>query len=106
MPTMSYRCVSPIKNSDIVKDSVYIVTCPTLQMVMKWIREKYNIEVVISIGLVGQEKRKMYYWTPVIYRENGLDYPVNYPDGSVDTPAETWEGAVSDCVNYILDNLI
>lgn len=101
-----FVCVSPIKNSDICEWSVYIVTCPTLQMVMKWIREKYNIEVVVSVGLVGQEKRKTYYWTPVICRENGLDYPVSYPDGSADTPAETWGDAVSECVEYILDNLI
>lgn len=87
------------------RTDVAIVLAPTYQEVMRWLRGK-GIEIIISIGLVGSERRKMYYWTVVECRERRLEYPIAYVDGSVDTPSETWESAVRDGIEYCLEKLI
>jgi len=84
---------------------VAIVLAPTYQEVMRWLRGK-GIEIIISVGLVGSERRKMYYWTVVECKEYGLKYPISYTDESVDTPAETWESAVRDGIEYCLEKLV
>lgn len=88
------------------RTDVAIVLAPTYQEVMRWLRGK-GIEIIISVGLVGIERRKMYYWTVVECKEHDrLEYLISYTDGSVDTPAETWESAVRDGIEYCLEKLI
>lgn len=88
------------------RTDVAIVLAPTYQEVMRWLRGK-GIEIIISVGLVGGERMKMYYWTVVECKEyDGLEYLISYTDGSVDTPAETWESAVGDGIEYCLEKLI
>lgn len=84
---------------------VAIVLAPTYQEVMRWLRGK-GIEIIISVGLEGAECKKTYYWTLVECKERRLEYPIAYVDGSVDTPAETWESAVRDGIEYFLEKLI
>mgnify|MGYP007122083565 CR=1 FL=1 len=84
---------------------VAIVLAPTYQEAMRWLRGK-GIEIIINIGLEGAECKKTYYWTVVECRERRLEYPITYVDGSVDTPAETWESAVRDGIEYCLEKLI
>lgn len=82
------------------RTDVAIVPAPTYQEVMRWLRGK-GIEIIISVGLEGAECKKTYYWTVVECEEyDGLKYLVRY---HVDTPAEMWEGAVRDGIEYCLE---
>ena len=83
------------------------IKCPTLQMAMKWLRETHGIEVIIDVCKVGEDHRTMYAWTPVVVKEDRLEYPVSQTDGTVFGGLFDGYGqAVEKGIEYCLENLI
>lgn len=94
-------------HGDYSKDRKGVVDAPTLQMAMKWLRELHNIEIVIDVCKYGEDKKTMYAWTPVVIKEDLLEYPVSQTDGSVfGGICETYSEAVENGIVYCLENLI
>ena len=85
-----------------VRQGMKIYQCPTLQMVMKWLREVYKI---IPIILTDENSQDSFYywfridtikegkWEDAIYRENEKAFP-------------TYEEACEAAIKYCLENLI
>jgi hypothetical protein len=80
---------------------------PTLQMTTKWLREVHNIVIVIDVCKYGEDNKTMYAWTPVVIRENCLEYPISQTDGSVfGGICEMYHEAVENGIIYCLRNLV
>lgn len=80
---------------------------PTLQLVLKWLRETHGIEVIVDVCKVGEDQRTMYAWTPVEVKEDRLEYPVSQTDGSVFGGLCNGYGqAMEKGIEYCLENLI
>ena len=75
--------------------SDYCYLAPTLQMAMKWLREKYNIDILIPIGGFT-EKGKVYFCS--VYKNL-----INYGDLK---ECSTYEQACEAAIKYCLENLI
>lgn len=82
--------------------------CPTLSETLRWLRETHNIDITITVGLVTIDgtKVKKYFWTPVLFRAGLLTYPMNFPDGSGEEMANTYEEACEAAIKYCLTNLV
>lgn len=72
-----------------------IVSAPTLQMAMKWLRKEYNIDILITIGGFI-EKGKVYFC--LVYKNL-----TNYGDLK---ECSTYEEACDAGIRYCLENLI
>ena len=82
-----------MSNSDCLSPTVM---APTLQMAMKWLREKYNIHI---------EPR--YFPTPNIYRYVIIHSPVTIENiDSHPQYFDTYEEACEAAIKYCLENLI
>ena len=83
------------------------VAQPTLQMAMKWLRETHGIEVIADVCKVGEDHRTMYAWTPVVVKEDRLEYPVSQTDGTVfGGLCDGYGQAVEKGIEYCLENLV
>lgn len=70
---------------------------PTLQMAMKWLRERHDIAINIGWGEIFEDK---FQWWSII---------LNYKNGSILRDSEyyaTYEETVEASINYCLENLI
>ena len=79
-----------------------IISAPTLQMAMKWLREKHNLvvnPVTTSVGVrdYGEWEADIY------YRDSGIDATVN-ACGHI--YGETYEKACDAGIRYCLEHLI
>lgn len=84
------------KIQDRVIDADDDITIPTLQMAMKWLREKYNIHI---------EPR--YFPTPNIYRYDIIRSKATFEN--IDSHPQyfnTYEQACEAAIKYCLENLI
>ena len=80
---------------------------PTLQLVLKWLRETHGIEVIVDVCKVGEDHRTMYAWTPVVVKEDRLEYPVSQTDGTVfGGLCDGYGQAVEKGIEYCLENLV
>ena len=80
---------------------------PSLYCAMKWLRELHSIENVIDVCKYGEDKKTMYAWTPVVIKEDLLEYPVSQTYGSVfGGICETYREAAENGIVYCLENLI
>ena len=83
------------------RDYKYDISCPTLQMAMKWLREVHNIHIQIWIL---EEKG---YWFDI---EKILDAQYKhkslYSTGLEEIYFETYEQAVEAAIKYCLEKLI
>ena len=73
------------------------ITIPTLQMVMKWLREVYNIAINIGWGEVFEDK---FQWWCII---------LNLKNGTILRESEyyaTYEETCESAIRYCLENLI
>ena len=79
---------------------------PTLQMAMKWLREKHNIHINLDIHWLYFANSKG--WMYVIERilENGVEYVDCKGDESDKTFYLTYEEACEAAIKYCLENLI
>ena len=89
-------------NENGTKDNYYI-SAPTVQLVMKWFREIFDINIQISFANTHWCKDG---WTCQVY-----DYHTNpeqpqkhYPNGTA--PFSTYELACKAAIKYCLENLI
>lgn len=76
----------------------YCISAPTLQMAMKWLREKYNYN--IEIDTIGQKSLNTLSWRSVIYNlENGMEcyYEDNF---------KSYEEACEVAIEYCIQDLI
>ena len=85
------------KNSDL-GDGYSI---PTLQMVMKWLREKYNLEIYPYHSNLN-EKHNSKWWFEIIKYPNTV---AEYECG-IDEEVDTYEEACEAAIKYCLENLI
>ncbi|MBR4624741.1 MAG: hypothetical protein IKO56_04300, partial [Alphaproteobacteria bacterium] len=77
------------------------------QMVMKYLRIFYKIEIIIDVCKYGKECKIMYSWTPVIIEKRSLGYPISQQDGSVFGGfCQTYEESVESGIKYCLENLV
>ena len=72
-----------------------VISCPTIQMAMKWLREIYGIDIVIEISDPSVNDRKYYC---VIWDKNNDSYILDLFD--------SYEDAVEAALKYCLKNLI
>lgn len=85
----------------------FMYAAPTLQMAMKWLRETHGIEVIADVCKVGEDHRTMYAWTPVVVKEDRLEYPVSQTDGTVfGGLCDGYGQAVEKGIEYCLENLV
>ncbi len=77
-------------------DEKYCIAMPTLQMVMKWMREVYNICISVDVKIGGGK-----YYVCISSTENGLSYGV-----LEDEVWDTFEEACEESIKYCLENLI
>ena len=75
-----------------------IVSAPTLQMAMKWLRKEHNIVCNIDI-----ESRNFYYYSIFIIRSR---IEAQYQLVSQKPYFETYEEAAEAAIKYCLENLI
>ena len=71
------------------------ISCPTHQMVMKWLREEYGISIEISA-------LNRYRWVYTIYRLFEERVAEVWNDGTY----VSYEDATDDALKYCLENLI
>ena len=75
--------------------------CPTHQMAMKWLREKYNIYISIQPDFPSDKDYKMYWcWSANILHENCITMK------GYQCYIETYEEACETAIKYSLENLI
>ena len=85
-----------IRNHDDWVNRVFVCTCPTLQMAMKWLREVHNICISVDVKIGGGK-----YYVCISSTENGLSYDV------LDFKVwDTFEEACEVAIKYCLENLI
>lgn len=78
------------------------ITIPTLQMVMKWLREVHKILITIIPQEVNVGIDRMCYG---IYRITEDSYIPLY-NGKVDNLVDSYEKVVEAAIKYVLENLI
>lgn len=76
-----------------------ITFAPTLQMAMKWLREKHDI--FIAINMIPDTIQKHYFFKPYVGRKI-YNFPLDY---SVEFYT-TYEEACEAAIKYCLENLI
>lgn len=72
-----------------------VISCPTIQMAMKWLREIHGIDIVIEISDPSVNDRKYYC---VIWDKNNDSHILDLFD--------SYEDAVEEAIKYCLENLI
>ena len=77
------------------------VSCPTLQMAMRWLREVYKIFIKINIVPYTTITMEQHYYFFTIYRERKPVY-----GHMIDYYYSTYEEAVEAALKYCLENLI
>lgn len=100
------NCFAPADVKDLPhkKDAIRI---PTLQMVMKWLREKYNYQIIVTPKygdveyMPGQWQEEFLGWKYTIIPFNG-NKSIMYPSVYSSTAESAYEAAIK----YCLENLI
>jgi len=76
-------------------------SCPTHQMAMRWLREKYNIYISIQPDFPSDKDYKMCWcWSANILHENCISLK------GYQCYIETYEKATETAIKYCLENLI
>ena len=75
------------------------IPAPTLQMAMKWLREKYSLEIYPYHDSL---KSPFKWWFEIIKYPNTVD---EYESGK-DEEFDTYEQAVEAAIKYCLENLV
>jgi len=88
----------------------YDYAAPTLQTVLKWLREIHHIEVAITYGIPFIDGKTVfrYFWYPVRVCGDHLEYPMDDPNTAefAEKMANTYEDACEKAIKWILENLI
>lgn len=96
-----YESASAFSNTDIITKNLRaaVCTCPTLQMVMKWLREVHHIYIQINLYLVPKG-----YGADIIHVDS-MD-TLAYVRKEDDSQYDTYEQAAEAAIKYYLENLI
>ena len=81
-------------NSDLTEDTT--CTCPTLQMTMKWLREKH---IFITLNIISFNLNDLPVWSFDIWRNNNHEYRSSDYFGSYEQACET---AIKYCLKHLL----
>lgn len=91
----------PTTNSDI-EEETNLIALPTLQMVMKWLREEKNIAIIpvpYSFTLNGEIAT----WVYSVYNGDKLEINSAF---FTEEPLDSYEEACETAIKYCLENLI
>ena len=88
------------KEDEYWNDNIDFFACPTLQMAMKWLRNKHDI--VCSVGLFTDLPETPPYWSFNILNQS----KANVMYEAFDIKCETYEEASEAAIKYCLENLI
>ncbi len=77
------------------------ISAPTLQMAMKWLREVYDLHIIVSPYKVGKEE-KAFHWCCEVYRSFNLLGCRKYVNETV----KSYEEGVEIAIKYCLEHLI
>lgn len=83
-------------NDEHIKD---VISAPTFQMAMKWLREVYNIDINIYVESISHKKR----YTVTVWKNIQEDGAINDAILGVFT---IYEEACEAAIKYCLENLI
>lgn len=86
-----------------VQNSSDRIKCPTCQMVLKWLREVYNLHIDIFIGIAEDDSYT--YWTYFITDLKG-NMIVNAYEEDIDFRGENYEQTIESAIENCLTNLI
>lgn len=77
----------------------FIISCPTLQIVMKWFRKKYNL-CIVSLPVVTDDNGEAgCLWNYMISKKLEISH-------NSENLYESPETALNDAIKYCLENLI
>ncbi len=96
----------PTTNSDIEDEKASLITLPTLQMAMKWLREVHDIHIELNWDK-GNQLYSFNIWKPGKYQPeiSSLDLWRIYKDDNY--PGEwNYEQTCEAAIKYCLENLI
>ena len=82
------------------------ISRPTLQMVMKWLREVHNIHINLDIHWLYFANTLGWMYTIIKILENGVDYIDSKGDENDKTFYSSYEEACEAAIKYCLENLI
>ena len=86
-------------NDGHIKD---VISAPTLQMAMKWLREKHNLFIFISTWLRHKDGTVQYYYEIRNLNDKDFETIADSTITEFDSPEKTCEAAIK----YSLQNLI
>jgi len=86
-------------NDGHIKD---VISAPTLQMAMKWLRNVHKIIPIVLTG--GYSQNPFYYWFRIDIIKEGKWKDAIYREDEKEFP--TYEQACEAAIKYCLDNLI
>lgn len=83
-----------------------IISAPTLQETIKWLRKVYHIEILITCGFPSIDGvcQFKYFWHVV--KVNLCDKRLEYPMDCLERVADTFESACDSAIEFCLTNLI
>ena len=81
----------------------FICYAPTIQMVMKWLREVHKIHISVDIGF-DVDNHQYYFFIPSVCRFSDKSGEYETPFGEKEF--NTYEEATEDVIVYCLENLI
>lgn len=87
----------PTTNSDLEDGGSNLIALPTLQMVMKWLRETYNIHIVLS-----PNKKMNNQYGSIIFVDKGGELHPQPTDFFHGTYEQACEAAITYCLTKLL----
>ena len=97
-----------MKNSD--DKYGMVISAPTYQMAMAWLREIYHLEINITFGFpfIDGKQQYKYFWSIVRVCDDHLEYPMDDLNSAYynEEMADSYEEAVESALKYTLENLI
>lgn len=91
------------ENRGVSEDDPNEILCPTLQMVMKWLREVHKIHISVEIGF-DVDNHQYYFFVPSVCRFSDKSGEYENPFGEKEF--DTYEKACEAAIKYCLENLI
>ena len=92
---VSTKSIEDVHNGRNTILSSFFISCPTLQMATKWLRETHGIDIIIEISDPSVKDRKYYC---IIWDGNNNSYILDL--------FNSYEEACEAAIEYVLENLI
>ena len=92
------NCPFSLSKLDEKTNDAEIVRCPTLQMAMKWLREKYNLHIGVLINYQYMPRK---YEVHIMHTEKYEDFILN-SGTNFNTNKEACEAAIKYCLEKLI----